>query len=323
MPRRTSSNRDRWLGIELRHFSALAAVDRARSFRGAASQLGYVQSAVSRQVAVLEEAAGSRLVERSQGPRPVQLTEAGRLLLSHASEILASMEAAKADLDALLAGRAGCVRVGAFQGVPARFLGRTIAAFVRRFPEVRVEITEAATDAPLFDLVENGSIDLAFSVLPPTPGPFARCELLQIPWALVVETGAPLALRETAPASAELAHLPLITLQSARMTDKIECQLRSTGDEPTIVLRSDMAETLQDLVAAGVGVAIVPTVMTDPTDPRVTVLELGDALPPLGIGLVWHRHRQLTRAMVQFRDLLSDVCSAPGCGFAKRRFARA
>jgi DNA-binding transcriptional LysR family regulator len=89
-------SRDRWLGIELRHFAALAAVADERSFRRAADRLGYEQSAISRQIAYLEQLTGERLIERSQGPKPVELTEAGELLLSHANEILATIEAAKA-----------------------------------------------------------------------------------------------------------------------------------------------------------------------------------------------------------------------------------
>ena len=75
-------SRDSWLGIELRHFAALAAVAEERSFRRAADRLGYVQSAISRQIAYLEQLTGERLIERSQGPKPVELTEAGELLLN-------------------------------------------------------------------------------------------------------------------------------------------------------------------------------------------------------------------------------------------------
>src|SRR5258705_1971693 len=95
--------RDRWLGVELRHLAALEAVGRTRSFGGAARELGYTQSAVSQQIAQLERNVGQRLVDRPGGPRPVHLADAGPLLLRHADAIVAQLDAAQADLAAVSA----------------------------------------------------------------------------------------------------------------------------------------------------------------------------------------------------------------------------
>src|SRR5690349_19931593 len=94
---RLEMQRDHWLGLELRHLAGLQAMAEERSFRGAANRLGYVQSAISRQVAYLEQMTGERLIERSRGFRPVHLTAAGELLLEHAADVLASIKAAKSD----------------------------------------------------------------------------------------------------------------------------------------------------------------------------------------------------------------------------------
>lgn len=75
-------------GVEIRHLAALAAVAGEGSLKGAARRLGYVQSAVSRQLAELEHAVDARLVERLPGAGGVRLTDAGRLLLGHAESIL-------------------------------------------------------------------------------------------------------------------------------------------------------------------------------------------------------------------------------------------
>src|SRR2546423_13020464 len=91
---------EHWFGIELRHLSALEAVAREGSFSRAASRLGYVQSAISHQIAVLEGLVGERLIERSRGTRPLSLTEAGEVLLTHSSGILARVRAAQADIPA-------------------------------------------------------------------------------------------------------------------------------------------------------------------------------------------------------------------------------
>lgn len=90
-----------WSGIELRHLAALDAVAREGSFRRAAVRLGYVQSAISHQIAALESLTGKRLIERSRGTRPLALTEAGEILLAHADAVIARVRAAQADLAAL------------------------------------------------------------------------------------------------------------------------------------------------------------------------------------------------------------------------------
>src|ERR687884_2302316 len=98
---------DRWLGIELRHFLALEAVARTGSFGRAAADLGYTQSAISQQIAMLERQVGQKLVERPGGAKPVSLTEAGRLLLTHPDAIAARGAAARADLTAPGEGQSG------------------------------------------------------------------------------------------------------------------------------------------------------------------------------------------------------------------------
>src|ERR687886_161255 len=185
---------DRWLGIELRHLLALEAVAREGSFGKAAASLGYTQSAVSQQIAMLERIVGQRLVERPGGPRPVSLTEAGRLLLTHAEAIAARLAAAQADLTALSGGEAGVLRVGVFQSVGQRILPELMRRFLKAWPKVEVALTESADDAELLSLVERGDLDLAFADLPLTDGPFDSVELLRDPYVLVV------------PADSELAH---------------------------------------------------------------------------------------------------------------------
>jgi len=90
-----------WAGVELRHLVALDAVAREGSFRRAAVRLGYVQSAISHQIAALESLTGKRLIDRSRGTRPLALTPAGQILLAHAGAVIARVRAAQTDLAAL------------------------------------------------------------------------------------------------------------------------------------------------------------------------------------------------------------------------------
>src|SRR5918911_5155387 len=132
-----------FLDIELRHLAALQAIAEEGSFGRAATRLGYTQSAVSQQIATLERAVGERLLERPGGPRPVSLTEAGRILLRHAQAIVARLDAARADLEALAAGEAGTLRVGAYQSIGQRILPAIIRRFSAEWPNVDLRVTEA------------------------------------------------------------------------------------------------------------------------------------------------------------------------------------
>src|SRR6476469_3513183 len=296
---------DRWLGVELRHFLALEAVARTGSFAKAAASLGYTQSAVSQQIAALERMVGQRLVERPGGPKPVSLTEAGRLLLTHADAIAARVAAAQADLDALGKGEAGTLRVGVFQSVGQRILPELMRRYLGAWPEVDVTLTESADDEELLGLVERGELDLTFADLPLTEGPFDSVELLRDPYVLVVQAGSPLAQRDAAPTWRELAELDLIGHKHCRSL----AQLESDARQPLrFVFRSDHNQTVQALVASGVGSALVPRLTMDPEDETTELIELPKVLPRL-ISFAWHRDRYRTPAARSFVETAQAVCA--------------
>jgi molybdate transport repressor ModE-like protein len=294
---------DSWLGVELRHFLALDAVAREGSFGKAALALGYTQSAVSQQIAALERIVGQRLVERPGGPKPVSLTEAGRLLLKHADAIAARVAAAQADLTALGDGEAGTLRVGVFQSVGQRILPELMRRYLLAWPQVKVSLTESANDEELLALVERGDLDLTFSDLPLPEGPFESVELLRDPYVLVVASGSPFADRDTPPTVRELAELDLIGHKHCRTIKQLEANIRVPLN---FVFRSDHNQTVQALVASGVGSALVPKLTMDPEDETTALIDI-PKLPPRVIALAWHRDRYRTPAAHAFVDTAEAV----------------
>jgi len=303
---------DIWLGLELRHLIALKAIAEEGTFGRAAKRLGYTQSAISQQIAMLERIVGRRLIDRPGGPRPVSLTEAGDLLLRHADAIAARLQAAQADLAALDAGDAGPLRIGTYQSVGARVLPELLREFCAGWPQVDVTLQESADDRDLIRLVEQGDLDLSFVVMPLDPGPYEVVELFRDPYVLVVPAGSPLASRDRPPSLRELLDHPLISNRTCRTTQRVEDRLRHAGREPNIAFRSDDNGTVQGLVAAGVGVAVVPRLTVDETDPAVQVVDLGDRVPPRLVGIAWHRDRRRTRAANAFVELARTLTAAVG-----------
>jgi len=306
---------DQWLGVELRHLAALEAVARTRSFGAAARELGYTQSAVSQQIAHLERIVGQRLFDRPGGPRRVEPTEAGELLLRHADAIVARLDAARADMAALAEGAAGRLRVGIYQSVGARLLPELLRRFRSQWPLVEVRVREESDADDLLRLLEHGELDLTFADLPLPEGPFEWEELLHDPYVLLVAADSDLAALESAPPLRELARLPLIGRRSA---DEPERFLRGRIPELDVVFRTDDNGTLAALVAGGHGAAIVPRLVVDPRNAEVRMLPVRSLIPPRTIVLAWHRDRYRPPAAEAFVELACEL----GADYERRSTGR-
>jgi DNA-binding transcriptional LysR family regulator len=283
--------RRRWRSVQLRHLAGFEAIARTCSFRAAAANLGYGQSAVSQQLAHLERLAGARLVDRAPGTGPTSLTPAGHALVPHATAVLSCFQAAKADVESLLDAREGPLRVGAIPSVAAWFVPHATARGVDLF------LTETPTEAPLPALIERGDLDVAFCELPLPDGPFDWVELPEDPYVLLAASDDPVATPHEAPIPPEIARMPIVCLAADR---SVADWLRAHGAEPCV--RCDLVGTAQALVAERVGVAIVPRLGVDPGHPGTTVLELPD-LPVRTLALLWHRERPCPRAA----DVLAEL----------------
>jgi DNA-binding transcriptional LysR family regulator len=296
-----------WLGVEMRHFAALEAVSRTGSFGRAARELGYTQSAVSQQIAQLERIVGQRLFNRPGGPRRVEPTEAGLLLLRHADAIVAQLDAARADMAALAEGEAGTLRVGIYQSVGARLLPALVRRFREQWPLVGVRVREESAAADLLRLLEHGELDLTFAELPVREGPFEWTELLQDPYVLVVSARSELASLEAAPSLREVAKLPLI---GRRSTDEPDRFLAGRVPELNVVFRTDDNGTLGAVVAEGLGVAIEPRLVVDPRDRELKMLPFGSRIPPRTLVLAWHRDRYRSQAAQAFVELARELAGS-------------
>ena len=299
---------DSWLGVELRHLAALEAVAREGTFGRAAVSLGYTQSAISQQIQTLERIVGERLLERPGGPRAVSLTEAGALLLRHAESIIARLHAAQADMAALSQGQSGALRIGTFQSVGAKVLPNVMRRFLAAWPHVELELTESASDDDLLRLIERGELELAFAMLPTLEGPFESEEILRDPYVLLVPADHELGGLERT-SIAELGDLTLIGNRACRSTALAEGELVQRGVTVDVAFRSDDNGTVQGLVGAGFGAALVPLLTVDPNDARVSVLEIEPEIPHRRIALAWHRDRHRSPAARAFADTAREVCA--------------
>jgi DNA-binding transcriptional LysR family regulator len=307
----TSPRGNEWLGIELRHLIALRAVAEERSFHQAALRLGYSQSAVSQQIAALERIVGHELLERRRGARPLSLTLPGEWLLRHAANIEESLAAAKGDLEAIGAGRAGPVRVGSFQTIGARILPEVLKRFMERWPEANIELRETVGDSELAEAVSRAELDLAYVTLPPSTDATALTvtELLKDPLVVVAHPGAGLINGRATLSAQDLGQLPLVCFQACRSTESALRRIEAQGVEPRVLLRSDDNEVLKGIVGAGVCAALLPRLALDPGDRTLEIATLPAEFEPRVIALVQRADRYSTPALADFVQTSVAVCT--------------
>jgi DNA-binding transcriptional LysR family regulator len=249
------------------------------SFTAAAASLGYTQSAVSRQVAAMEEAAGAPLFSRAA--RGVELTEAGRVLLGHAATVLESLDAASRDLAGLRSLASGRVRLGAFATSVAALVPRAAAAFQGRHPGVRVTLREGNSGVQV-RRVASGSADLA--VVGRLPDMALEDEdrvvlepLMDDPLLLAVPMGHRLARRRIVDVDSLSGEVWV-----AGSTDPRESLLgawRWSSWEPDVRYVAREWTAKLGLVAAGLGVTLVPSLAATAVRRDVVLLRLRSDRP--------------------------------------------
>jgi molybdate transport repressor ModE-like protein len=265
--------------LDVRRMKVLREVAAQGSFSAAAESLSFTQSAVSQHVAALERECGAKLVER--GPRGVRLTDAGRALVTHADAILARLDRAEEELAAIAGLRGGRLRLACFQSAGATLVPRAVKVFHDRHPEVDLSMVEAEPDVAS-ERLHSGDIDLALVYdFPRIPGmldgDLELTHLIDDPYDLILPKGHSLEDRRRLRVG-DLAEEPWIASTDdwgcRVITDRV-CQ--DAGFEPHIAFEADETLAAQALVAAGVGVTMLPRLALATVHPSVVVRKLSDA----------------------------------------------
>ena len=265
--------------LDVRRMRVLREVAARGSFSAAAEALSFTQSAVSQHVAALEREAGTQLVERRRSG--VRLTEAGRVLVGHADAILARIESAEEDLAALAGLRGGRLRLMSFQSGGATLAPRAVAAFHERHPQVELSMLEAEPDEA-GERLRAGDVDLALVYdHESTPGLLAPglelCHLLDDRYDAILPADHELAGRARL-SLADLAGEQWVASTSLCGCRQItETMCREAGFEPRVAFEADDTMAAQALVAAGVGVALLPELALTTLHPGVVARRLVNA----------------------------------------------
>jgi DNA-binding transcriptional LysR family regulator len=280
---------DLWLGVEPRHLATFAAVADAGSFRAAATSLGYVQSAVSQQIAQLERALGTSLIDRGQSNRSLLLTPAGRTLLAHARRIVDQVRAACADVAYLSA--EGLIRV-AFEPAAGGLVPGLARSLARAGGDVALAVSEMS--APdVARSVAAGEVDVGVGAFGDLRDGISRHLIRNDRWVLVVPEDDALVHEGRHITHAELDAGTLIE----HRPHPLPADLASPREDRTI--SCDRLSIALNLVRAGAGRAILPSLAVPESESGVRVLELADRLPRRAVSIIWLTARRLPGQLAQ------------------------
>ena len=282
--------------LETRHLIALDAVATEGTFGRAAERLGYTQSAVSQQIAAFERLVGGSLFDRPGGPRPVELTPLGELMLDHARDVLRRIDAIADDVERFRSGDAGRLDIGTFQSISVAVLPTVIRELRRDHPDLDVRPFESDFEEVLVDRLLAGELELTFMV-GELPDSLDGRVLYRDPFVVV----APLEARRRWPVCVRrLVSEPLIGQQDNACHRTMDAALRAAGCVPEYVFRTNDNSAVVAMVRAGMGMAVMPLLALDLNDTSVAVRPLDPPIPERVISLVWRRSRTLSPAAERF-----------------------
>src|SRR6184192_37873 len=289
------------MAIELHQLRYFVAVAEQRHFTKAARGLRVAQPSVSRAIRVLEEELGTPLFHRMTGN--VALTPAGETLLPWARRVLADVDGATGEVRELADLRRGRLAVGATPSLTITLLPPALAKFHSAFPGIELVLHEAGSRDLVAEL-EQGALD----IMPVRHETLETSPLLREELVVAVPHDHPLASRKTV-TIADLRGVPLVMFRDGydlRAATVAAC--RRAGFEPVFALEGGEMDGVLRFAAAGIGVAVVPSLVIDPAGP-LRAMRLAEPLTRT-IGFANRRDRRLSRAGREFVETVRGLVRA-------------
>ena len=297
-------NRD----LTVQQLRCFVAVADEQQFTAAADALHVAQPSISSQIHRLERILGATLFHRDQ--RPVTLTDAGRALLPFARRVLEGLDdvlTAVTEIDEVLRGQ---LTIGVTPSLGSTVLPYALTEFHRRHPGIALRVVERDTEE-IAARLDSGELDLALAILPLHAASLESAVLAVERLVVVVAHGHPLASRAKVNL-ADLHDVPLIMFaEGYDIRTSTLAAFNRAGITPVVALDGAEMGTCHAFVAAGLGAAIVPSLMAS-GHTNLHVLHLQSPVLERTIGLVQPRNRALSRAASAFADELTAYLGERG-----------
>jgi DNA-binding transcriptional LysR family regulator len=272
--------------MELRHLKYFIAVAEEMHFGRAAKRLHIAQPPLSQQIMNLEGELGAKLFDRSR--RAIQLTDAGLYFLKEARQLLIHVEQAAETARRIFRGQAGRLSVGFVGSVVHTFLPEGLRLFRDRFPDVELGLQELNTAEQITSLHAR-RIDVGFLYLDAQDSLLASQTLTRAPLMAVLPKKHALAGRKALDIR-DLAQQPFIANTRSSepvVRDAFISLCHSAGFSPRIAQEAGHVQTVLGLVAAGLGVCLLPDFIKNIRRPGVRYVPLSGSPPVVKLAVVW------------------------------------
>ena len=286
--------------MELYQLGYFIEIARQRSFTRAAERLHMAQPALSQQMKNLELELGTALFIR--GRKEIQLTAAGKAFLPRAEALLTQAEAAKAIVSDVAQLRGGKLIIAAIPSVSACLLPEVIRSFSRLHDKVELQLIEDSSER-VAENVESGLADIGFLQLPASKSAFETRTIISEPFVLLVAKSHPL-VKQKEVALKQLAAESFI-FYKGRARDTASEACRKAGFEPRIACESGELETVRALVAAGLGLAVVPQLAAGNLPKTIQAITIREPKMHRQIAAVWQKGSVLSPAAHALLKLVS------------------
>ncbi|CAH1194290.1 Hydrogen peroxide-inducible genes activator [Paenibacillus auburnensis] len=299
--------------MELRQLQYALQIAAERNFSRAADKLHVAQPSLSQQLSKLEKELGVMLFQRNTSS--VELTYAGEKFVEQAEAIIDAVELLRQEMSDISQLRTGRVVVGSMPITGAHLLPHVLPVFKRKYAELEISLLEDSS-MNLEKLTASGQTDLSLLSLPLEIPTLAYEVLGEERIDLAVPPEHPLASRSAQgirTALEELKDEPFIVLKEGQGFRKMTVELcREAGFEPRIVFESNNMETVQSLVATGMGVTLVPHfIARAPRSEFVPVyLPLAEPVPSRTLVIAYRRGRYLSKAAEVFIETFKTTVAS-------------
>ena len=294
--------------MELRQLRYFVEVAQREHISEAAEHLHVAQSAISRQIANLEDELGTPLFERIG--RNVKLTPIGKIFLEHAIVALKAIDFAAKQVEEYLDPAKGTIKIGFPTSLASYVLPSVISAFKKEYPDVSFHLRQGSYKY-LIDAVKNRELNLAFlGPLPQKDDEINTTLLFSESIHALLPSSHPLAKQESINLS-DLRNEKFVSFPEGYVLHKVALDAcKSVGFTPNITSEGEDMDALKGLVAAGIGVTLLPESSMYDSTPRMTV-KMPIANPPIRrtVGIISPIGRELASSEVVFLDFVKDFYS--------------
>ena len=295
--------------MNIHHLEYFLEVIRQGSFSKAASTLYITQPSISKMIQNLEDELGVVLINRNV--KPLELTDAGQAIVEQAQQIVTLVQNLTVKLDDVIQLKKGKIRLGVPPIAASSILPPILGEFKKNYSNIELQLVEYGSKKVELG-VYDGSLDIGIVCTTPTKtDTFEFISFIEDPLKVIVHPEHPLANNKQIDFADLRDESFVLYREDFSLYDHIHNRCKLAGFHPKIICETSQREFMTQMVAANLGVALLPGKICDQFDPKTIIsIPFNDPQILLQLSIIWHKDRYLSFAARQWLQFVSKLLSA-------------